>query len=181
MRADQEAFLVDQIFSLTLMGTAQRGKLYRKESSEPSRESFRQALRAELAKYAIQYKKRVSSDRHCANISALSDDLSALHKDALTCGRFRIGSAQKALNLYLKYLWCLDRIKPPPHCPFDYGILLKVPNCEDVKWTELDCIARYKEIVREAELVAKSKNLTLAEWELREWQAGQMTPIPVTH
>ena len=36
-------------------------------------------------------------------------------------------------------------------------------------------------IVREAELVAKSKNLTLAEWELREWQAGQITPIPVTH
>jgi hypothetical protein len=86
--------------------------------------------------------------------------------------RFRIGSAQKALNLYLKYLWCLGLIARPPHCPFDYRILAKLPTC-NVKWTQLDSIVKYKEIVGEAEQLAKGKRLSLADWELEEWQRSQ--------
>jgi hypothetical protein len=46
---------------------------------------------------------------------------------------FRVGTAQKALNLYLKYLWCLGEIKTPPHCPFDRGIIQMLPVSERVK------------------------------------------------
>ena len=42
------------------------------------------------------------------NIVALSEGLSEDHADILAGKRFRVGTAQKALNLYLKYLWCLQ-------------------------------------------------------------------------
>ena len=173
MLSGQEVFLLDQVFSLTLMATTQRGKIYRNGSGEPSRNRFRQALRSALENLATQYKSDVSAAQHCANIEVLSKDLSSSHKEALNGERFRIGSAQKALNLYLKYLWCLDRIARPPHCPFDYRILSLIPNCETVKWTELDCISEYKRIVGEAE--REAGDLSLSEWELRRWQLGQMT------
>lgn len=172
MHAGQKTFLLDQIFSLTLMGTAQRGRLYRKEADEPLREGFRRALRAELANLAIQYEKEeVLSEQHCTNIELLSNHLSNTHKEALNGGRFRIGSAQKALNLYLKYLWCLDLINQPPHCPFDHRVLSLIPNCETVKWTELDCLSEYKRIVGKAK--NHLGNRALADWELEEWQRTQ--------
>ena len=153
------------------MGTAQRGKLYRDGSSELSRDAFREALRAALEALAVKYKKRVSSRQHSANIDKLSKNLSAAHKNALKGGRFRIGSAQKALNLYLKFIWCLGRIEQPPHCPFDARILSKIPNCKKVKWTSLDRIDEYRRIVGEAEQKAKTENLSLAEWEMKEYQS----------
>jgi hypothetical protein len=171
MLPDHEAFLMDQVFSMTLMATAQRGKLYQDGSSEPLREAFRKALRFTLEKLTTQYTSAVSSERHIVNIEALSDELSAFHKDALYHGRFRIGSAQKALNLYLKFMWCLGRIERPPHCPFDFRILSRLPNCETVKWTELDDLSEYRRIVGEAE--RKAGDLSLAEWELQEYQASK--------
>lgn len=174
MRPNQSAkntFLVRAAFGSTLMGTAQRGNLYRDGSSDPSRDEFREGLRAALEALAVKYKKRVSSHQHSTNIEKLSKDLSAAHKKALKGGRFRIGSAQKALNLYLKFMWCLGCVERPPHCPFDARVLSKIPNCNGVKWTSLDSIDEYRRIVGEAEQKAKAENLSLAEWEMKEYQS----------
>ncbi len=57
-------------------------------------------------------------------------------KDILFGNGFRVGIAQKALNLYLKYLWCLGKITEPPHCPFD-SIIISEIKC-NIKWTEMD-------------------------------------------
>jgi hypothetical protein len=165
-----EHFLVRAAFGSALMGMAQRGNLYSGGSSDLSRDAFREALRKALERLTKQYKKKVSSDQHCRNIEKLSDDLSASHKRALKGGRFRIGSAQKALNLYLKFMWCLGRIEQPPHCPFDARVLSKIPHCRDVKWTRLDCINEYRRVVAEAGHKAKTENLSLAEWEMKEYQ-----------
>lgn len=132
MNSEQFDYLKSELFSLTLMGTVQRGKLYQKDSSEHQRKAFRRALRFELERLAEQYRGVVSERRHFANIERLSRTLSGKHAKALSGKRFRIGSAQKALNLYLKYMWCLGHIPIPPHCPFDARVLSKVPGCRDV-------------------------------------------------
>lgn len=163
-------------FGSTLMGTAQRGKLYRDGSSDVLRDAFREALRKALERLAKQYKKKVSSHQHCANIKKLADGLSASDKGALKGRRFRIGSAQKALNLYLKFMWCLGRIERPPHCPFDSRVLSKNPNCEKVKWTKLDSIIEYKRIAGEAEQFARTEGFSLADWELRHYQGTKNRP-----
>jgi len=164
---EQQEFLAGLVFGSTLAGTTQRGHLYRKESNELIRKQFRSALRFALENLWPQYKQQISHEQHCANIKALSDELSGAHMDALIGGRFRIGSAQKALNLYLKFMWCLDQIERPPHCPFDSWIVSKIPGCK-VKWTQLTTLDEYEYLVGQARRVAG--DMPLAEWELREYQ-----------
>lgn len=171
MSPEQLAFLEDEFFSMTLMATVQRGKLYREGSSEAERDAFRRGLRSELARLAEQYRAVVSEDQHLENIESLADGLSRAHANALNGGRFRIGSAQKALNLYLKYMWCLGRIPTPPHCPFDFMILSRLPNCRNVRWTQLDSLSEYEQIVSHAKATAGT--IPLAEWELHLYNSAQ--------
>ncbi|HMW84121.1 MAG TPA: hypothetical protein PKA73_10355, partial [Pseudomonadales bacterium] len=107
MNPEQQTFLEDEFFSMTLMATVQRGKLYRVSSGEAEKDAFRRALRSELERLTEQYSVGVSEAQHLANIENLANSLSGSHPNALNAGRFRIGSAQKALNLHLKYMWCL--------------------------------------------------------------------------
>lgn len=169
MTDEQQAFLADEFFTMTLMATVQRGNLYREGSSEDSHEVFRRALRSRLERLTDQYAAGVSEDQHLANIENLANELS--DSDALKDRRFRIGSAQKALNLYLKYMWCSGRIPTPPHCPFDSVVLERLPGCRNVRWTQLDSLREYKQIVEEAKKGAGGKSL--AEWELRLYNDAQ--------
>jgi hypothetical protein len=82
-------------------------------------------------------------------------------------GRFRIGIAQKALNLYLKYLWCVGLIPMPPHCPFDSSIIGHLPECMNFNWTAIDSIDDYQKLVNSARKKADDK--PIAEWELELW------------
>ncbi|MGB2989994.1 MAG: hypothetical protein WBC98_08555, partial [Candidatus Zixiibacteriota bacterium] len=110
MNADQEKFLRDELFSRTLMATVQRAGIYKSNTTERKRRVFRWALRAQLEQIAQGYKAKVSEEAHIQNILELSTHLSAVHKGVLQNSRFRIGTAQKALNLHLKFLWCLGKI-----------------------------------------------------------------------
>jgi hypothetical protein len=92
---EKHAFLADGIFSTTLMAVTQRGRLYRKHSSDCSRENFRRALRSRLANLANRYWTSVPEDQHVSHIESLANDLSAECAEALQEGRLRIGSAQK--------------------------------------------------------------------------------------
>ena len=163
-KSDKDRFLSDVAFGIALAGTAQRGNLYGRESTTDERNRFRLALRQALENFTDQYRSPVTHDRHIANIDDLSRTLSKRHPAALNGQRFRIGSAQKALNLYLKMLWCFDRIPTPPHCPFDRIVLSHVPGCERVNWTQLDSLPEYERIARCARSAANG--VSLAEWEL---------------
>lgn len=171
MNPEQQAFLEDEFFSMTLMATVQRGKLYREGSGEVDKDAFRRALRLELERLTEQYSVGVSESQHLANIANLANSLSASQSKGLNAGRFRIGSAQKALNLYLKYMWCLGKVAIPPHCPFDFMVLSHIPNCRNVRWTQLDSLPEYERIVCHAKAMAGDS--PLAEWELRLYNAAQ--------
>ncbi len=169
MSPDQRVFLEDEFFAMTLMATVQRAYIYRAGSSEIERVAVRDWLRAELVRLADQYSKVVSEANHAQNISMLSDRLSATYPETLKDGRFRIGSAQKCLNLYLKYAWCLGWIPMPPHCPFDAVILARLPKFKKIKWTKLDSLSLYENIVAEAKVVANG--IPLAQWELQSYNS----------
>src|SRR5438552_12291460 len=120
---EKHKFLHDELFSLTLMATVQRGKIYTEGTTEAQRLPLQNELRQILEDIAKLYEQVVSEDAHCSNISTLADGLSRSHATVLKDRRFRIGSAQKALNLFLKYLWCIGKIPTPPHCPFDFQVI----------------------------------------------------------
>ncbi len=171
MNHEQLDYLKSELFSLTLMGTVQRGSLYQEGSSEAQRSAFRRSLRAELEQLSEEYSEPVSEARHLANITSLAELISAKHPEVLSGRRFRIGSAQKALNLYLKYMWCLGLIPIPPHCPFDAIVLSQIPECRHVRWTQLDSPDDYKQIVKRAKAVAGT--IPLATWELRIYNRAE--------
>jgi hypothetical protein len=168
MDAHQEQFLTDEFFSLTLAATVGRANVYTVGSSERERKVFQSALRSQLEQIAQGYESKVSSETHIQNVLGLSKYLTEACEKTLRGGRFRIGTAQKALNLYLKYLWCIEKIPTPPHCPFDFQIIAKLPAYSGPSWTALDSEQEYRALVTVAE--EKAQGLSLAVWELRTYK-----------
>ena len=102
--SEQTKFLHNELFTMTLMATVQRGRVYRSDATEAEKAAFRAELQRQLEATAATYSIKKTDAVHEDNIIALSASLSASHRATLLDGRFRIGSAQKALNLFLKYL-----------------------------------------------------------------------------
>ncbi len=163
MDAQQEDFLRDEFFNCTIRGAFQRAYVYKAEANENGKENFRQSLRSSLEQLEAHYREPVSDEDHFRNVETLSGELSANHAEVLVEGRFRIGIAQKVLNLYLKYLWCIGKVSTPPHCPFDAYIIGELPGVSD-KWTRMDSLERYREWVSAAK--EKAGATSLARWEI---------------
>lgn len=180
MTDDQSAFLHDEFHSLTLNAVVQRGKVYEPGLAQEQRSPFHRSLRSVLDRLAPTYQYAITEEEHVRNIEHLSEELSAKHAGVLLGARFRIGSTQKALNLYLKYLWCVGEIPAPPHCPFDRWVIDLLPGYRDVCWTKLDDIETYKRLVQAAR--TQASGLSLPVWELRiyngtsdavQWDRGE--------
>ena len=141
-------------------------KVYKgSDVKESKRFKFREFWRNEVASLGKQYEKKVSEEVHCQNIKNLSDTLSEKYKRILNEDRLYIGVAQLSLNDYLKYWWCFNKIKTPPHCSVNRDILQEA-NIKG-NWTECNCIEKYKEWMEK--LKEKTGKEKLAEWELRVW------------
>ena len=111
----QRQFIETGLLSDTISGAFQHATVYNDQANVDARQRLGVALRKKLK------------------------ELSVLYFHGAVGGRFRIGVAQKALNLYLKHLWCLDWIYEPPHCPFDNGIIrLLRPTPRETLWTQMD-------------------------------------------
>ncbi|MXZ48100.1 MAG: hypothetical protein F4Z13_02410 [Candidatus Dadabacteria bacterium] len=177
-------FLERETLMLTINGalnTRNRNYPIYCNTDKKKRDEFRESLRGQLNLKLEEYRAgEVQDDRHIANIKNLSYTLSRHHHEILFKGKFRIGTAQKALNLYLKYGWARGIIPEPPHCPID-SIVLKEINkypsdarCEICRktWTEIDTIEEYLHFIDKARIEANKKGQTLARWELGIWQTA---------
>lgn len=164
-------FLRNEFLALSFMGASQHVRIYADGVGEADRVKLRNAVRERLKAIESKYANgNVSESEHVANIAALADGLSAEFAPLLADGRFRIGPAQKALNLYLKYLWCAGWIHRPPHCPVD-AIVLGEAGHVSILWSKIESIDSYREaiaILREA-----AGGMPLADWELEAWRKGK--------
>lgn len=170
--AAKRKYLNAEVFSMTLAATAQRSHMYSPGLSEKDRRPFQKSLRAALESLAETYSAKVTEQQHVRNITRLANRLSRKHPALLNDRRMKIGHAQKALNLYLKYMWCLDKLPMPPHCPLDSIILKRIPGFTQVHWTQLDSPERYERIISAAKAKAKQRRLPLAIWELHEYNGS---------
>jgi hypothetical protein len=163
-RADDEKlhFLKCEFAMSSILAAFQRNKIYEKTATDDERTSFRTALRLYLQELEAAYSLKMVDAAHEQNIEYLSRRLS--DHSAVAGGRFRIGAAQKVLNVYLKYLWCLGKIPEPPHCPFD-GLVINALGLR-LSWTALDDIYAYRELVRVARARAAREGQSIPVWEL---------------
>lgn len=165
---DQEkwAFLDEEFLASSIRGAFGHAGIYRGKTPEKRHRELGGELRRLLREYARAYGSDVADETHNKNIRELAEKLSREFKDVMKDERFRIGVAQKALNLYLKYLWCMGRIPTPPQCPFDSEVLREARVSGS--WTGLADMEGYRLWVEKARSVAGT-NSRLSEWELRLW------------
>jgi len=114
----------------------------------------------------IYVKGNVTEEQHIELIQKTADDISKALGNKLHNGRFRIGVAQKLINLHLKYLWAAGYIEEPPHCPID-GIVRDKAKIS-YEWTTCDSIKAYVQAVQDLKIVASTR--TLSVWELEEFR-----------
>lgn len=124
---------------------------------------FRNILENLEAMYA---KEDLKEDDHLEFIRKTADDVSMELGHKLHNGRFRIGIAQKLINLHLKYLWATGFIKEPFHCPID-GIIRDNAKIS-YDWTTNDSIDDYKDAITGLRKVAGDQSLSV--WELEEFR-----------
>ena len=172
---------LDEIFVSNAVAAALgRNKIYVPFCPDGSKQAFREKLVARLRAEANQYEAAVSDSEHCATIRRISKTLSDECRESLYCGKLRYGTAQKAFNLYLKFLWRSKCIPEPPHCPIDRVVLSKA-GVKDPRtggtptWTECDCEAEYRRWIDA--LRSASKSSTLAQWEHDVWLEGRRNQV----
>jgi hypothetical protein len=151
----------DEAIQSALRAALQRNKVYRTSASWVDRRAFRQDWASLIKKAAEAYSQPVADGDHCATIAGISEALSGRSGRHLSGHTLRFGTAQKAFNLYLKFLWRLRRIGPPPHCPIDRTVLRAVR--QPGSWTKCDSQEEYMTWITAARRVAGDR--TLADWE----------------
>jgi hypothetical protein len=183
-----EKFLRYDFQTMSIFAALGRSNTYSASATEQEKNAFRSALRKKLDELSKAYITAVSDETHLSNITNLSDDLTAEFSRCLERGRLRIGIAQKALNLYLKYLWCANLIVRPPHCPFDSIVIRRFPDCRDLSWTSIDSMEEYNRLVNAAKQLSQEQNI--AQWELEIWISSlgadkddnkTMTPLQISN
>ncbi len=160
-------FVRSCILGMAIGSALQRNPTYLKTATDKKKNEMKKAIRCKLISLAEQYKETVGEEKHKDNIVELSEAITQEFSGCLIKGCFRIGTSQKALNVYLKHLWSVGKIQEPPHFPIDRLILTKISNCRNIAWTQIDSMCVYSDIIEKARIEAKDR--TLSVWELEEF------------
>lgn len=132
----KQEFLLSEIWLLTIGAAFGRANVYKNDFDEKQRKDFKQDLRNKVVEISNSYiSKSISDEEHIKNIDSITQ-FSKKYKEQLQGGEFNFGVSQKLLNLYLKYLWCLNILNfPPPHFPVDRRIQKDLGINSPDSWT----------------------------------------------
>ena len=161
----------EQAISSSVRAAFQRNPTYADTFEIGKRKAFQQAFAYEVETQGQQYFDGVQENSHIQTIQNIAYKLSEAHGDVLIGRTLRIGTVQKALNLWLKIVWCLNPEWPlPPHCPVDRIVLQKVSINRN--WTELNSVEEYASWISKIRSYATSQGYSsIAEWELDLWNS----------
>jgi septin family protein len=166
-------YLTSEFWILSWNASVQRASIYRRDrdrTTERDRKTFRKELIRHLEKQVIPiYESTVSEEDHLKQIQALSHVGTKMGSSVLDEDGYKIGVAQKLLNLQLKYLWCIRAVAEPPHCPVDRVIIGKTYLKDRVAWTKIVSIDEYKEVISAIRQLAEADGLSIPCWELKEY------------
>lgn len=140
-----------------------------KSDYESKKKSFRNEFGVVLLRAANNLKDIHADQREAKLIEQIEWVLTGLNKikgDLLVDEQPTFGIAQKAMNLTLKYLWCLDLMEEPPHCPVDSQVLKSVKLAGKV-WSLMNK-SDYESAIQEVKKAAGKKSIST--WELDKWR-----------
>ena len=173
---EKEKFLRREFQMLSWNGSVQNNPTYVKKEVSENRgvyENKRKKFKEWLCDYCdkellpMYESQEVSESVHYQNIKKLKNKAKSYpYNEILLNGKYKIGTAQKFLNLQLKYLWCAGMSKKPPHCPIDSTILGHV-RWTGKSWTNWTSILEYKAAIGDITVTTNSEGWdNIADWEL---------------
>lgn len=170
----KEKFLNNEFWTLTFGAAFQRANVYKDNVSDSKKGEFKTKTRAYIEMSLLShYTNTVSDEMHIENIYALSE-FTKQFQNILQKGKLNFGVSQKMLNLYLKYLWCQNKIGEPPHFPVDRRIQVNIDYKPVVSWTKFEDAKDYLKIIEHA----RKRNVefqTIAEFELKYFERSLKT------
>lgn len=184
MKDHKKEFLENEAWMLSVGAAFQHISVYSKEKETKGRKELREKLKVLVQKIVHEeYGRLVSERQHLDNIERIKTESSTWKEKELSF-KFSIGVAQKLLNLYLKYLWCLDLLKEndPPHFPVDSIIIKELskegktiqmkPLALGKPWSQFENkdiyleVINYAKALKEKHPTLKNKSLAAIELEL---------------
>jgi hypothetical protein len=168
----QEDFLVGELWMLAWGASVQRANLYKRGYNSGTKPASKSGQRLSdhlfdyfLSEVILEYRNRVEEEQHYKHIDNLIVCANSAGSQVLGELGYKYGVAQKLLNLFLKYLWCLGTIAEPPQCPVDRIIIGKT-RYKDKNWTEIVRRSEYEEIIEDIRRLAILEGTSIARWEL---------------
>jgi hypothetical protein len=149
-----------------------RNPIYSNNATQVQKRNFRESCKQRLVELGVRYYVwEWNLESYTNEITSFSNSISHSHGQLLTIGRLNIGTSQKMVSLYLKYLWLDgDPSKKPIGAVLDRGIIVEsgYPNPPD--WTKLDDINVYRDIQLAISEKASSQGYgSAAVWEAEKW------------
>jgi len=170
----QTEYLVSELWILTWGASVQRAKLFRRDASEPERREFREGMIKHFNEVIFPiYSSPVPEEDHNRRIERLSEFGTQFGEPVLTEAGYKIGVAQKALNLALKYFWCIGMVAEPPHCPVDRVVLSRTRLRNRMNWTQIVTIEEYERAIEAIREEAREDGKSIACWELDSYQRSR--------
>lgn len=190
LQNEKNRFLADEFFAGAWNAAVRRNTTFAKldeQDSKDKKDKFRECLKKKVFEMLPKYAETsVSHEQHLKNIEALieaSEEYSGILKDCGTeengesdpnAKRIKAATAQKILNVMLKYCWCAGWINVPPDMPIDSRVLAELNKLNKnekqfkISWTkDLIEMDDYKNVINAAEATVDEP---LAIWELKIWQ-----------
>lgn len=163
----KNSFIRDVILSNTISAAFQHASVYNEKSSQ--REEFQENVKKYLVETAEKYRQ---TNDHFERIREFKVNVeNTEYRSILRNEQISFGVAQKLVNLYLKYLWCLGKFDMPPHCPIDRFVIDN--GCQNPRlyhpWTQM---TQEKYVDAMNEIKQTAGNESLAVWELDLWNGG---------
>jgi len=175
----------DVILSNTISAAFSQAIVYRVYKEKPEKQSRRQwgeqkeKFRENIENCLVEIAEKYDpvNNNHSERILNFKEKIEndATNSSVLKDGKISFGRAQKLVNMYLKYLWCLGKFDIPPHCPIDRGILGEI-GLEDPPWTSPKFTKeKYEEVINRCEKIAYP--LPLSVWELFLWRRNSLMSV----
>jgi len=167
----KQEFIQEEIWMLTFNAAFQRANVFKPEltpKEEQDKTDLKTFIKGDMDMIILpSYNNSVTDKHHIENIISIQER-SKDYSHILQNGKFSFGVCQKILNLYLKYLWCLDMVKfTPPHFPVDRIIQKELGIKYPVAWTTDMDEEKYMEIINHSRsLLSKYNVQNIAELEL---------------
>lgn len=166
----KEKFLNNEFWTLTFGAAFQRANVYKANVSDKQKSLFKTKTREYIENTLLNdyLDKEVNDELHIANIHRLSS-FTEQFETILQNGKLNFGVSQKMLNLYLKYLWCHNKISEPPHFPVDRRIQENIGFRPIVSWTKFHDSIDYMRIIDFTRTI-NNEFPSIAEFELKYFE-----------